>query len=127
MEAQIAKWERALRADAGLKERLHRLDAEGHPATRQGDLLCLSVRGEKPLVVNWNGSEIRVERRAPRKPFCLWGMKREEFHRLFVKDRPPVIVAMNKNQNAIRMGADHHNGSLIVSLLVLLQECGEEK
>jgi hypothetical protein len=32
---------------------------------------------------------------------------------------------MNNDQKNITAGADHHNGSLIVSFLVMLQECME--
>lgn len=124
MEAQKIKWEFALQTDQGLKDRLRRLDAAGKPATRRGDLLCLSVEGEIPLVVSFDGSIVRIERREAKKPFCLWTMDRKQFSRLFLKDRPPILVAMNNDQSNITMGSDHHNGSLVVSLLVMLQECG---
>ncbi len=38
---------------------------------------------------------------------------------------PPVLVAMNNDQANIKAEADHHNGSLIVSFMVMLQECNE--
>jgi hypothetical protein len=125
MKIHRAKWEGALQADQALKERLRRLDAEGNPATRKGDLLCLKINGACPLVVNWDGSEIRVEMREAKNAFCGWKMDKEQFARIFSEDRPPILSAMNIDQANIRMESDHHNGSLIVSFLVMLQECGE--
>jgi len=125
MEAQKVKWEFALQTDQGLKDRLRRLDPAGKPATRKGDLLCLSVEGEIPLVVNFDGATLHVERREAKNPFCLWSMDRKQFSRLFLEERPPILVAMNNDQSNIRMGSDHHNGSLVVSFLVMLQECGK--
>jgi hypothetical protein len=125
MEVQRAQWEFMLQTDPGLKERLRRLDAAGKPATKKGDLLCLAVKGETPLVVSFNGAIIQVERREAKNPFCLWTMDRKQFNRLFFEDRPPILVAMNNDQSNIKMGADHHHGSLVLSLLVMLQECGE--
>jgi len=125
MEIPSAKWEDALQRDPGLRERLRRLDDQGNPAARKGDLLCLAVQGEVPLVVSWNGSQIKVERRKTKNPFCLWKLEKKEFTRLFVEERPPILVAMNRDQGNIKMKADHHNGSLAVSCMVMLQECGE--
>jgi hypothetical protein len=125
MDKQKVKWEFVLQTDPGLKERVKRLDAAGNPATRKGDLLCLAVKGASPLVVNFDGATLRVERREAKNPFCLWSMDRKQFSHLFLKERPPMLVAMNNDQSNIRMGSDHHNGSLVLSFLVMLQECGE--
>jgi hypothetical protein len=125
MDTQKVKWEFVLQTDSGLQERIKRLDAAGNPATRRGDLLCLSVEGEIPLVVNFDGATLHVERREAKNPFCLWTLDRKQFSRLFLEERPPILVAMNNDQSNIRMGSDHHNGSLVVSFLVMLQECGE--
>ena len=127
MEAQKVKWEFALQTDPGLRDRLKRLETAGKPATRKGDLLCLAVKGETPLVVSFDGNIVRVESREAKNPFCLWTMDRKQFNRLFLEERPPILVAMNSDQSNIRMGSEHHNGSLVVSLLVMLQECGELK
>ena len=125
MDIQKVKWEFVLQTDSGLQERIKRLDAAGNPATRKGDLLCLSVEGEIPLVVNFDGATLHVERREAKNPFCLWSMDRKQFSRLFLEERPPILVAMNNDQSNIRMGSDHHNGSLVLSFLVMLQECGK--
>jgi len=125
MDTQKVKWEFVLQTDSGLQERIKRLDAAGNPATRRGDLLCLSVEGEIPLVVNFDGATLHVERREAKNPFCLWTLDRKQFSRLFLEERPPILVAMNNDQSNIRMGSDHHNGSLVVSFLVMLQECGK--
>jgi hypothetical protein len=125
MDTQKVKWEFVLQTDPGLQERVKRLDAAWNPATRKGDLLCLSVEGEIPLVVNFDGATLHVERREAKNPFCLWSMDRKQFSRLFLEERPPILVAMNNDQSNIRMGSDHHNGSLVVSFLVMLQECGK--
>ena len=125
MEVNIKQWESALQADSGLQERLKRLDPKGYPATRSGDLLCITVRGEKPLVVSWDGQAISVSRRAAKKPFLSWTISREKFKEVFMGTCPPVLVAMNNDQKNIEAGADHHNGSLVVSLMVILQECME--
>jgi len=118
-------WESTLRTDPALEERLRRLDAEGLPAALWGDLLCLKVDDYTPLVVSWDGSEIHVSRREAKKPFCLWTMDEDTFNRLFLGTCPPLLVAMNNDQANIRMGADHHNGSLVISFMVMLQECME--
>ena len=125
MNIDLEKWEATLRTDAGLEERLRRLDPQGYPATKKGDLLCLKVKSETPLVVNWNGTEISVSRRTARNPFCSWEMDENKFNQLFLGTCPPLLVAMNNDQAHIKMGADHHNGSLALSFMVMLQECME--
>ncbi len=122
MEVDIGKWESVMKADPGLQERLKRLTTRGYPATRKGDLLCLAIKGKTPLVVSWNGSELGVARRKAKKPFFTWTLSRERFDELFLRSCPPILVAMNNDQNNITAGADHHNGSLVVSFLVMLQE-----
>ena len=125
MSIDLEKWEATLRTDPGLEERLRRLDPQGFPATKKGDLLCLKVKSETPLVVNWNGSEISVARRKAKNPFCSWTMDEDKFNQLFLGTCPPLLVAMNNDQANIKMGADHHNGSLALSFMVMLQECME--
>lgn len=125
MDANIAKWEAVLKADPGLQDRLKRLDPKGYPATIKGDLLCLAVQGKTPLVVSWDGAGIAVAQRVPKKPFLTWNITREKFAEVFSAKCPPVLVAMNNDQKNIKAGADHHNGSLVVSFLVMLQECLE--
>ena len=41
----------------------------------------------------------------------------------FFRQNPPVLVAMNNDQKNIKADADHHNGSLVISFMVMLQEC----
>lgn len=123
MEAQRASWEFALQTDSALKERLRRLDEKGKQATRKGDLLCLAIKGEIPLTVSFDELVIHVERREAKDPFCLWTLEREDFKRIFLEERPPILVAMNKDQSHIQMDKDHHHGSLVISFLVKLQEC----
>lgn len=125
MNINIEKWEAILRTDPGLEERLRRLDPEGFPATKKGDLLAIKVNSEIPQVVSWDGSEIKIERRDAKKPFCSWTMSEETFNRLFLGTCPPLLVAMSNDQKNIKMGSDHHNGSLVLSLMVMLQECME--
>jgi hypothetical protein len=125
MEINPEKWESALRKDPGLDERLRRLNPEGFPATRRGDLLCIKVKDQTPIVVNWDGSEIHISCREAKKPFCCWTMDEGNFNRLFLGTCPPLLVAMNNDQSNIKMGSDHHNGSLVVSFMVMLQECME--
>jgi len=125
MDVNIAKWESVLKADPGLQDRLKRLNPRGYPATIKGDLLCLAVKEKKPLVVHWDGAAITVAQRTPKKPFLTWNITREKFAEVFSAKCPPVLVAMNNDQKNIRAAADHHNGSLIVSFLVMLQECME--
>lgn len=125
MNINTEQWESTLRKDPALEERLRRLNAEGVPATRRGDLLCIKVDGNTPIVVSWDGSAIRVSRREAKKPFCLWTMGEDTFNRLFLGTCPPLLVAMNNDQANIRMDSDHHNGSLVISFMVMLQECME--
>ena len=125
MNINLEKWESTLRTDSGLEERLRRLDPEGFPATKKGDLLSLKVSGNTPLVVNWDGSEVKIARREAKKPFCSWTMNEKTFNQLFLGTCPPLLVAMNNDQNNIKMGSDHHNGSLALSFMVMLQECNE--
>ena len=130
MEINLEKWESALRTDPGLEERLRRLNPEGFPATQKGDLLCIKVKDKTPLVVSWDGSEIHASRREAKRPFCCWTMDEDKFSQLFLGTSPPLLVAMNNDQANIKMGIDHHNGSLVVSFMVMLQECmegGEER
>jgi hypothetical protein len=123
METIVAQWQSALRTDAGLRERLELLNPEGFPATRKGDLLCIKVAEKTPLVVHWDGVEIHIAQREARNPFCFWTMQGREFDRLFLEDFPPLLPAMNNSQVNITMGVDHHNGSLVLSFMVRLQEC----
>jgi hypothetical protein len=125
MNINTEKWEATLRTDPALEERLRRLTPAGLPATLRGDLLSLRVNKQIPMVVSWDGSEIRVAQREAKKPFCSWNMTEDAFERLFLGTCPPLLVAMNNDQSNIRMGKDHHNGSLVVSFLVMLQECME--
>ena len=125
MNINTEKWEEALRTDSALEERLRRLNPQGLPATMRGDLLCLKVDDRPDLVVSWDGSEVRVSQREAKKPFCSWAMSEDAFNRLFLGTCPPLLVGMNNDQATIRMSADHHNGSLVLSFLVMLQECME--
>jgi hypothetical protein len=125
MDAQRKRWEQALQTDPGLQERLRLLDVAGNPATKKGDLLCLAVKNEIPFVVSWDGATIHVERREAKNPFCLWHMEREQFNRFFLEELPPILVAMNNDQENIKMKSEHHNGSLVISFMVMLQECGK--
>lgn len=125
MNIDVEKWEAALRTDPGLEERLRRLTPEGYPATKKGDLLSIKVHGGIPLVVSWDGSEIHVSGREAKKPFCSWTMSEDTFNHLFLGTCPPLLVAMNNDQTNITMGSDHHNGSLVISFMVMLQECME--
>ncbi len=123
MEVNSAKWESVMKADPGLQERLKRLNPQGYPATIKGDLLCLAVKGKAPLVVSWDGASISVGRRQAKKPFLAWTISQAKFAELFSAKCPPILVAMNNDQKNIKAGADHHNGSLVLSFLVMLQEC----
>ena len=122
MEVDSAKWEAVMQADPGLQDRLKRLNPLGYPATIKGDLLCLAVKGKTPLVVNWDGAKISVSRRKAKKPFISWAISQAKFDEVFSAKCPPVLVAMNNDQKNITAGADHHNGSLVVSFMVMLQE-----
>ena len=123
MEVDSAKWESVMKADSGLQDRLKRLNPQGYPATIKGDLLCLAVKGKAPLVVSWDGASISVGRRQAKKPFLDWTISQAKFAELFSAKCPPILVAMNNDQKNIKAGADHHNGSLVLSFLVMLQEC----
>ena len=125
MEVDSAKWESVMQADPGLQERLKRLNPQGYPATIKGDLLCLAVKGKTPLVVSWDGATISVSRRQAKKPFISWAISQAMFDEVFSAICPPVLVAMNNDQKNITAGADHHNGSLVVSFMVMLQESRE--
>jgi hypothetical protein len=52
-------------------------------------------------------------------------MDEETFNKLFLGSCPPLLVAMNNDQANIKMGIDHHNGSLVLSFMVMLQDCME--
>ena len=125
MKIDIEKWESSLRTDPGLDERLRNLNPDGLPATKKGDLLCIKIQSKTPLVVNWDGSEIHVSKKKAKKPFCCWTMNEDKFKQLFLRDCPPLLVAMNNDQDNIKMGVHHHNGSLVLSFMVMLQECME--
>ena len=129
MEERLKKWEAAMQADKALLERLRRLGPDGTMAAKKGDLLSLKVAGRTPFVVSWNGEQIAVEKRAAKKPFLEWAISQKKFDEVFVNidyyHYPPVLVAMNNDQKNITAGVDHHNGSLAVSFLVMLQECSE--
>jgi len=126
IDVRLKKWESVMQHDAALQERLHRLNAQGQPATIHGDLVCLAVKDKPPIVVSWDGKQIRVETRPPHNPFLSWSLSQELFHEIFMSGKtPPVLVAMNNNQQHIKAGADHHNGSLAVSFMVMFQECME--
>jgi hypothetical protein len=48
------------------------------------------------------------------------------FRDLFLSiKKPPLLVAMNNDQKSIKCGSDHHNGALVLSFLVMLQESAE--
>lgn len=125
MNIDVEKWEATLRTDPGLEERLRSLNAEGQPATKKGDLLCIKVQDKTSLVVSWDGSEIHASQREAKKPFFSWTISEDTFNHLFLGTCPPLLVAMNNDQANITMGVDHHNGSLVVSFMVMLQECME--
>ena len=127
MEKQISKWESTLQSDEALLDRLQRLNPDGYPATKKGDILALKVKSEKqPIVVCWNGEKVSIERRQPKNPFMAWTMDLKQFKHLFLSGKtPPVLVAMNNDQKNIKAAADHHNGSLALSFMVMFQECME--
>lgn len=127
MEAILSKWEAAMQSDTAFNDRLQRLNPEGYPATKKGDLVALSIKGEKKaVVVSWDGSKIRVERRAPKKPFLAWSIAAAKFKEIFLSGKfPPVLVAMNDDQKNIKAQCDHHNGALCLSCMVMLQEVTE--
>lgn len=127
MEAIIKSWESAMQSDPALRERLDRLNPEGYPATRKGDLLCLKVKSDsKPIVVSWDGKSIQVEKRQAKKPFLSWSIDAKKFKEIFLSGKsPPVLVAMNNDQKNIKAACDHHNGALALSFMVMLQDCTE--
>ena len=127
MEVILRKWEAAMQADPALKERLQLLNPEGYPATKCGDLLALAIKGEKkPVVVSWDGSTIQVERKTPRSPFLAWSIDAAKFKEIFLSGKfPPVLVAMNNDQKNIKAQSEHHNGSLCLSFMVMLQDVTE--
>ncbi len=126
MEAILRTWESAMQKDPALNDRLQRLNPEGYPATHKGDLLALKVKGEKPIVVSWDGNQISVEKRQPKKPFMAWSIEKKKYREVFMSGKtPPVLVAMNNDQKSVKAGCDHHNGSLALSCMVMLQECTE--
>ncbi len=127
MEKQISKWEATLQSDEALLDRLQRLDPDGYPATKKGDILALKVKSEKqPIVVCWNGEKVSIERRQPKNPFMAWTMDLKQFKHVFLSGKtPPVLVAMNNDQKNVKAQADHHNGSIALSFMVMFQECME--
>jgi len=127
MEKQIRKWETTLQSDEALLDRLLRLNPDGYPATKKGDILALKVKSEKqPMVVCWNGEKVSVERRQPKNPFMAWTMDLKQFKHLFLSGKtPPVLVAMNNDQKNVKAQVDHHNGSIALSFMVMFQECME--
>ncbi len=127
MDAILRKWESAMQTDPGLQDRLQRLNPAGYPATKRGDLLALKVKSEKkPVVVSWDGKSIMVERRQPKNPFLAWSIEGKKFKEIFLSGKfPPVLVAMNNDQKSIKAKADHHNGSIVLSCMVMLQDCTE--
>jgi len=126
MDVRLRKWESAMQHDPALQDRLQRLNPQGYPATQKGDLLCLSIRGKNPIVVSWDGKQIHVELRQAKKPFIAWSLSQEKFDELFMSGKfPPVLVAMNNDQKNIKAGADHHNASLVISFMVMLQDSME--
>jgi len=126
MDVRLKKWESVMQRDTALQDRLHRLNPKGYPATRKGDLLCLNLDKKDPLVVSWDGQQIHVEKRKPKKPFLTWALSQDKFDEIFFSGKtPPILVAMNNDQKNITAESDHHNGSLVVSFMVMLQECTE--
>ncbi len=125
MELNLKKWEAHMQNDPALQDRLQRLNPKGYPATRKGDLLCLKS-GRKSVVVNWDGSQLHVEAREPKRAFLTWNLGEKKMSEVFLSGKtPPVLVAMNNDQKNIKAECDHHNGSLVVSFMVMLQECYE--
>ena len=125
MGLNLEKWEAYMQQDPALLDRLQRLDPKGYPATRKGDLLCLKV-GKRSIIVSWDGTQLSVGTREPKKSFLTWTLSEKKFSELFLSGKtPPILVAMNNDQANIKAEADHHNGSLINSFMVMLQECNE--
>ncbi len=125
MKLNLEKWEAYMQQDEALQDRLQRLNPEGYPASKKGDLLCLKA-GRISIVVKWDGRELHVETRQPKNAFLTWKIGEKKFSEVFLSGKtPPVLVAMNNDQKNIKADADHHNGSLVVSFMVMLQECNE--
>ena len=125
MELNLNKWEAYMQQDPALLDRLQRLNPKGYPATRKGDLLCLKA-GKRSMIVNWDGKQLHVESREPKKAFLTWNIGEKKFSAVFLSGKtPPVLVAMNNDQKNIKAEANHHNGSLVISFMVMLQECNE--
>jgi hypothetical protein len=125
MELNFGKWVAYMQQDPALQDRLQRLNPKGYPATRKGDLLCLKA-GKQSIVVSWNGKQLTVGKREPKKAFLTWNLGEKKFNEIFLSGKtPPVLVAMNNDQKNIKADADHHNGSLVISFMVMLQECNE--
>lgn len=116
-----------MQSDVALNDRLQRLNPKGYPATQKGDLLALKVKSDsKPIVVSWDGKQIHVEKRQAKKPFLSWSLDAKKFKELFISGKnPPILVAMNNDQKNIKASSDHHNGALVLSFMVMLQECTE--
>ena len=129
MEKVLRKWDAAMQNDPALNDRLLRLNPEGYPAAKKGDLLALKIKSEKkPIVVSWDGKAIAVERRQPKNAFMSWSIDGKKFKDIFLSgDFPPVLVAMNNDQKNIKSGCDHHNGSICLSCMVMLQDVTEKK
>ena len=78
------------------------------------------------MIVNWDGKQLHVESREPKKAFLTWNIGEKKFSEVFLSGKtPPVLVAMNNDQKNIKAEANHHNGSLVISFMVMLQECNE--
>ena len=125
MELNLKKWEAYMQQNPALQDRLQRLNPQGYPATRKGDLLCLKA-GKRSMIVNWDGKQLHVETREPKKAFLTWNLGEKKLNEVFLSGKtPPVLVAMNNDQKNIKAEADHHIGSLVISFMVMLQECNE--
>lgn len=127
MNDALSRWESVMQNDQALNSRLQRLNPKGYPATKKGDLLSFNIKGSpQSVVVSWNGEKINVEKRKPKSPFLSWNIDEKKFKDIFLSGKfpyQPVLVAMNNDQKNIKAQADHHNGALIVSCMVMLQEC----
>ncbi|MCP4716344.1 MAG: hypothetical protein GY868_14590 [Deltaproteobacteria bacterium] len=127
MDNVLRKWEAAMQSDTALKDRLQRLNPEGYPATKKGDLVALKVKSEKkPIVVSWDSNTITVERRQPKNAFMVWSIDGKKFKDIFLSGKfPPLLVAMNNDQKNVKAACDHHNGSICLSCMVMLQDVTE--
>ncbi len=83
MELNLKKWEAYMQQDPALQDRLQRINPQGYPATRKGDLLCLKA-GKRSIVVSWNGKQLSVESREPKKVFLSWNLGEKKFNELFL-------------------------------------------